>query len=451
VKRRMRDAGRRTFRAISVRNYRLYFTGQVISVSGTWMQTVSQAYLILFPLHGTGLDVAIATSLQFLPMLLLGPFGGLIADRLDKRKVLYVTQGTAGILALILGLLVVTHSETLWQIYALSAGLGFVNLFDNPARQTFVSEMVGMELLPNAVSLNSVLMNSARVIGPAIGGVLIITVGVATCFFLNAASFAAVIVALAMMRASELYRRPGVVRAKGQVREGLRYVWSTPDLKIPLISMAIVGVFAFNFTVTLPLLAKFTFHGGAGLYSLFLVAMGAGAVVGGLVTAFRSRPSTRLLAFIGVVFGGAILAVALSPTQAWALALLVPMGAASISFVATNNATLQLRADPAMRGRVMSLNAIAFLGSTPIGALFLGYVSDATNPRLALTIGGVATLVASIPLFVLGARQRRSGTEGLVMGSTALPATAPAGGAPTNVVPLPVTEAGYERRERRSS
>jgi len=451
VKRRMRDAGRRTFRAISVRNYRLYFTGQVISVSGTWMQTVSQAYLILFPLHGTGLDVAIATSLQFLPMLLLGPFGGLIADRLDKRKVLYVTQGTAGILALILGLLVVTHSETLWQVYALSAGLGFVNLFDNPARQTFVSEMVGMELLPNAVSLNSVLMNSARVIGPAIGGVLIITVGVATCFFLNAASFAAVIVALAMMRASELYRRPGVVRAKGQVREGLRYVWSTPDLKIPLISMAIVGVFAFNFTVTLPLLAKFTFHGGAGLYSLFLVAMGAGAVVGGLATAFRSRPSTRLLAFIGVVFGGAILAVALSPTQAWALALLVPMGAASISFVATNNATLQLRADPAMRGRVMSLNAIAFLGSTPIGALFLGYVSDATNPRLALTIGGVATLVASIPLFVLGVRQRRSGTEGLVMGSTAVPVTAPAGGAPTNVVPLPVTEAGYERQERRSS
>jgi MFS family permease len=446
----MRDAGRRTFRAISVRNYRLYFTGQVISVSGTWMQTVSQAYLILFPLHGTGLDVAIATSLQFLPMLLLGPFGGLIADRLDKRKVLYVTQGTAGILALVLGLLVVTHSETLWQIYALSAGLGFVNLFDNPARQTFVSEMVGMELLPNAVSLNSVLMNSARVIGPAIGGVLIITVGVATCFFLNAASFAAVIVALAMMRASELYRRPGVVRAKGQVREGLRYVWSTPDLKIPLISMAIVGVFAFNFTVTLPLLAKFTFHGGAGLYSLFLVAMGAGAVVGGLVTAFRSRPSTRLLAFIGLVFGGAILAVALSPTQAWALALLVPMGAASISFVATNNATLQLRADPAMRGRVMSLNAIAFLGSTPVGALFLGYVSDATNPRLALTIGGVATLAASIPLFVLGAHQRRSGTEGLVMGSTAVPVTAPTGGAPTNVVPLPVTEAGYERQGRRS-
>ena len=431
----MREAGRRTFRAISVRNYRLYFTGQVISVSGTWMQTVAQAYLILFPLHGTGVDVAIATSLQFLPLLLLGPFGGLIADRLDKRKVLYATQASAGILALALGLLVVVDAVNLWEVYVLAAGLGVVNLFDNPARQTFVSEMVGMELLPNAVSLNSVLMNSARVIGPAIGGVLILTLGVATCFFINAASYAAVIVALAMMRASELLRRPGVVRAKGQVREGLRYVWATPDLKIPLVSMAVVGVFAFNFTVTLPLLAKFTFDGGAGLYSLFLVAMGAGAVLGGLATAFRSRPSTRLLACIGFVFGGAILAVALSPTQVWAVVLLVPMGAASISFVATNNATLQLRADPSMRGRVMSLNAIAFLGSTPIGAPLLGYISDATNPRLALALGGVATLLASVPLFVLGARQRLSGTEGMVAGEAM----------PTNVVPLPVTEAGYER------
>ena len=193
-------------------------------------------------------------------------------------------------------------------------------------------------------------------------------------------------------------------------------MWGTPDLKIPLLSMAIVGVFAFNFTVTLPLLAKFTFHGGAGLYSWFLAAMGAGAVAGGLATAFRSRPSTRLLACIGVVFGVAILAVALAPTEAWAIVLLVPMGAASISFVATNNATLQLRADPAMRGRVMSLNAIAFLGSTPIGAPLLGYLSDVTNPRVALVVGGVGTLLASIPLFVLGARQHRDGTEGLVMG-----------------------------------
>jgi predicted MFS family arabinose efflux permease len=266
--------------------------------------------------------------------------------------------------------------------------------------------MVGLDLLPNAVSLNSVLMNSARVIGPAIGGVLILTLGVGTCFMVNAASYAAVIVALSLMRASELYSKPGVIRAKGQVRDGLRYVWGTADLRVPLLSMAIVGVFAFNFTVTLPLLAKVTFHGGAGLYSAFLAAMGAGAVLGGLFTAHRSNPGTKLLAVIGLFFGAMIVAVALMPTTLAAIILLVPMGAASISFISTNNATLQLRADPAMRGRVMSLNAIAFLGSTPIGAPLLGYISDISSPRVSLLVGGVATLVASVPLFFLATRQQ---------------------------------------------
>jgi predicted MFS family arabinose efflux permease len=284
------------------------------------------------------------------------------------------------------------------------------------------------------VSLNSVVMNSARVIGPAIGGVLILTVGVGASFFLNAASYAAVIVALAMMRAAELHQRPGVQRAKGQVREGLRYAWVTRDLRVPLVSMAIVGVFAFNFTVTLPLLAKFTFHGGAGLYSWFMVAMGAGAVFGGLATAFRSKPSTRLLAIVGVLFGCSILAVALAPGEVVALVLLVPMGAASISFVATNNATLQLRADPAMRGRVMALNAIAFLGSTPIGAPLLGYVSDVSSPRVALALGGVATLLASIPLFVLAVRQRAAGEPEPVADDVV---TAIAEAEAANVVPLP--------------
>ncbi|HVB91795.1 MAG TPA: MFS transporter [Acidimicrobiales bacterium] len=430
---RIGEARRRTFRALSVRNYRLYFTGQVISVSGTWMQMVAQTYLILYRLHGSGVDVAIATGLQFLPLLLLGPFGGLIADRLDKRKVLYATQTTAAFLALALGLLVITDSTRLWEVYLLAAGLGIVNLFDNPARQTFVSELVGLDLLPNAVSLNSVLMNSARVIGPAIGGVLILTLGLAMCFMVNAATYLAVIIALSLMRASDLQRRPGVTRAKGQVREGLRYVWVTPDLRIPLISMAVIGVFAFNFTVTLPLLAKFTFHGGAGVYSTFLAAMGAGAVMGGLFTAHRSRPSTHLLAIIGLFFGGSILAVALMPTETAAIVLLVPMGAASISFIATNNATLQLRADPSMRGRVMSLNAIAFLGSTPIGAPLLGYISDTTNPRISLIVGGVATLLASIPLFFLAKRQRaESGAPGEHAGGDVLLVP----GEETNVIPL---------------
>jgi predicted MFS family arabinose efflux permease len=325
-------------------------------------------------------------------------------------------------------------------VFALSALLGVVNLFDNPARQTFVSEMVGLDLLPNAVSLNSVVMNSARVIGPAIGGVLILTLGVSTCFIVNAASYAAVIVALSLMRRADLYSRPGVVRGKGQVREGLRYVWATGDLRSPLLSMAIVGVFAFNLTVTLPLLAKVTFHGGAGLYSTFLAAMGAGAVMGGLFTAHHSNPSTRLLAMIGVFFGVLITAVSLAPTKLVAIILLVPMGAASISFIATNNATLQLRADPAMR--VMSLNAVAFLGSTPIGATLLGYISDVTNPRVSLVVGGVATLLASVPLFFLAVRQRAARAAG--------PAVLLGADGASNVVPLPLPAVSSALVPRRS-
>jgi MFS family permease len=394
----VRAAGRRTFAALSVRNYRLFFTGQVVSVSGTWMQSVAQAFLVLTVLHGTGLEVGIVLALQFLPILLAGSYGGLVADRRDKRKVLFVTQASAALLALALGLLTVTGTVQLWHVYVLASLLGVVNLFDNPARQTFVSEMVGRDLLPNAVSLNSVVMNSARVIGPAIGGVLILTVGLAGCFLVNAASYVAVIVALALMRPAELHRTPAVPRARGQVRDGLRYVWSTPDLRDPLLLMAVVGIFAFNFTTTLPLLAHTTFSGGAGTYSAFTAAMGTGAVLGGLAVAHRSRPSARMLSVIGIAFGLSILAVSVAPGIGLTLVALFFMGACSISFIATANATMQLRSDPAMRGRVMALFAIAFLGSTPIGAPLMGAISDAASPRVALAVGAVATLAASLPL-----------------------------------------------------
>ena len=391
-------AARRTFAALAVRNYRLFFTGQVISVSGTWMQTVAQAFLVLTVLHGNGLQMGLVISLQFVPMLVAGSFGGLIADRADKRRLLVATQSAAALLALALGLLTATGAVHLWEVYLLAFGLGVVNLFDNPARQSFVSEMVGRELLPNAVTLNSVTMNSARIIGPAIGGVLILTLGLADCFFVNAVSYVAVIGALLLMRPGELRRAHPVARAKGQIREGLRYVRRTPELFDPLVVMAIVGIFAFNFTTTLPLLAYNTFHGGAGTYSAFTVAMGAGAIAGGLLVAHRSRPSGPLLAAIGMVFAVTIAAVAVSPTETVAIIALVPMGACSISFISTANATLQLRADPEMRGRVMALYAIAFLGSTPIGAPIMGALSDAFSPRVALGVGAVATLAASVYL-----------------------------------------------------
>jgi MFS family permease len=424
-------AVRQTFLALRVRNYRLYFTGQAISVSGTWMQTIALALLVLSDrVHGNGFDVGVVTALQFVPMLLLGSWGGLIADRVDKRRLLFFTQGSAGFLAMSLGVLTALGTVELWELYIFATLLGVVNLFDNPARQTFVSEMVGRDLLPNAVSLNSVLMNSARVIGPAIGSVVILLLGFPACFLVNAATYVAVIVALALMRTADLHRNPRVERAKGQVREGLRYVWTTPALRDPLLVMAVVGIFAFNFTTTLPLLAKFTFHGGAGTYSLLTSAMGSGAVVGGLLVAHRSRPSRALLSLIGLGFGTMILVVSGSPDEVFAVAALVLMGVGSISFIATANATLQLNSDPSMRGRVMALYATAFLGSTPIGAPLVGWISDVTSPRVALLVGGMATLGACVPLAVRSVNRPFGGSVRALLARSAPAGSAPAGSSP---------------------
>ena len=390
----LRQAVHQTFSSLRIRNYRLYFTAQLISVSGTWMQTVAQAWLVLH-LTDSGVALGIVVGLQFLPMLLFGPFGGLVADRVNKRRLLYLTQAGGGVLALVLGVLVVTHTVELWQVYLLAASLGMVNVFDNPARQTFIMEMVGRDDLPNAVSLNTVVMNASRVVGPAIGGVVITLVGLGVCFFINAASYIAVIVGLSMMRSSELRPTGTVARAKGQVRDGFRYVWRTPSLRNTLLAVAVIGIFAYNFTVTLAVLAKVTFHGGAGTYSLLTSCMGAGAVIGGLAAAHRARPTPRLLQVLALVFGALLAAVALAPTLLTASILIVFMGAASIGFIATANASLQLGADPSMRGRVMALYAMAFLGTTPIGAPLVGAIAQWANPRVALLVGGVATVASA--------------------------------------------------------
>jgi MFS family permease len=400
---RLRRVADTTFRSLRVRNYRLYFTGQIISVSGTWMQSVALGWLVvhyLAPAGQRGVDIGITLALQFLPMLLFGAWGGLVADRVDRRRLLFATQVSAGALALVLGLLVLVGpgpagDAHLWEVYLLSLLVGVVNMFDNPARQSFVIEMVGRKDLPNAVSLNSIVMNGARVIGPAVGGVLIATVGLSACFLVNAASYVAVIVALMLMRRADLHPVQRVARAKGQLRAGVRYAWRTPNLRDPLLLVFVVGLLAYNFTVILPLFAQETFHGGAGTFALLTSLMAGGAVVGGLIVANRGRPNIHRLTGVGIAFGVMIGAVAVSPTLVVAGVLLVFMGALSIAFIATANSTIQLQVEPTMRGRVMALYAIGFLGTTPIGAPLVGWISQTSSPRVALLVGAVATVTAS--------------------------------------------------------
>ncbi len=385
----------RTFSSLRVPNYRRFFGGQVISLSGTWMQGIAQSWLVL-ELTGSGTALGLVSSLQFLPVLLFGPFGGVIADRFDKRRVLYVTQLVAAVLALTLGTLVATEVVELWMVYVLASCLGFVYVVDNPTRQTFIHEMVGSDNLTNAVSLNSVVVNAARVIGPGLAGTLILAVGLAPCFFINAASYSAVFLALWLMDPTQLHREVRSVRRGGQLRAGLRYVRSTPEVLVPLLMMGVVGTLAYEFQVVLPLLARFTFEGDAGTYGTLSALMGLGAVIGGLATAGAGRQPATALSRTAIVFGILHIAAAAMPTLGATYVAMVFVGAASIRFLALGNATLQLAASPEMRGRVMALWAVAFLGSTPIGGPIIGWIGEHIGPRVAMGLGGVATITAGI-------------------------------------------------------
>ena len=377
------------------RNYRLFFFGQLVSVAGTWMQSVAQSFLVLDLTH-SGTQLGLTSAARFLPMFLFGPVGGVFADRMDKKRVLYLTQSLSGLLAAVFAVTVATHSIRLWIVYLLAIALGFVNVFDNPARQSFISEMVSAKDLPNAVTLNSVAMNMARVFGAALGGVIAAAIGLALCFACNALSFAAVLVSLAAMRTSELFPAERITRQKRQVRQGLRYVRSTPELLIPLVMIAVIGTLAWEFQITLPLMASKVFHGGAGSYGVMASVMGGGAVVGGLISAARSRPRARALCLAAVGWGIAILAAAVAPSMALELVALVFVGYGSITFNSLAKTTLQLAAKPEMRGRVMALWALAWLGSTPIGGPIVGWAGQAIGARWALVIGGVATLVCGV-------------------------------------------------------
>lgn len=395
MRRRLLGLGRTTFQALENHNYRRYIAGQSISLCGTWMQMAAQAWLVLSLTHSATV-LGLVVAAQTLPILLLGPYGGVIADRVDKRRAMILLQSMMGLQALALGLLTITGAVAVWQIALLAALLGLNNAFENPARQSFMLEMVGPEHLRNAVSLNSVLVNVARTIGPAIAGILIATVGEGVCFLFNAASFVAVIASLLSLDRAALRPSPPAGRAPGQLREGLRYVRDNHELAVPLLMMALVGTFAYEFQVTLPVMARQGLHAGAAAYGFMTAAMGVGAVVGGLLVAAVGRTGLRPLVLAAAAFGAVILLAALAPTLHVELIALALVGWASISFMATGNSTLQLAAAPSMRGRVMSLWFVAFQGSTPIGGPIVGWVMAEAGARAGLGVGAVTCLLVAL-------------------------------------------------------
>jgi MFS family permease len=402
----------RTFHAVShSRNFRLFFIGQAVSVTGTWMQSVASAWLVLqlSPTH-TGLALGIQATLNFGPMLFLGAYGGLLADRRDKRTILIATQTAFAMLAFALWALVATNVVELWMVYALSLLQGIVTAADMPARQSFYAEMVGDAELTNAISLNSAVMTGTRIIGPALAGILIAWIGLAWCFLLNGVSYIAVIGGLLLMRADELHRSRAQ-RRKGQLREGLSYAWHTPELRDPLVWMAFVFAFSFNFSILFPLMAKVVFRGDAGTFGVLLSMLGVGSLIGALLMARQKDPNPRRLALASAAFGIATVVVAYAPTLTAELLLLVPMGFASMIFMITGNSTLQLTSRPDMRGRVMALYGIVFLGSTPIGGPIAGWLSEYLGARATLALGGlVAIAVGAVGLLIRSVRSRSART-----------------------------------------
>jgi MFS family permease len=399
----------RTFHSVGhSRNFRLFFIGQAISVSGTWMQMVAAAWLVL-QLTGSGVALGIDTALGFGPILFLGAFGGALADRHDKRRILIGTQIAFGALAIAFWALVATGVVQLWMVYGLSLLQGIVTSIDQPTRQSFFAEMVEPKDLPNAVSLNSAVMTGTRIVGPALAGVLIAGLGISWCFFINAVSYIAVIGALLAMRVSEL--RPNrAPREAGAIRRGFRYAWETGELRRPLVLMSVLYLFTFNYSVLMPLFAKGTFHGTAGTLGLLLAVAGVGSLGGALFMAARPRPGERPLAWAAVGVGIVTTAVAFAPTLDVAVLMMLPLGVASIVFFVTANSTLQLTARADMRGRVMALYGIVFLGTTPIGAPISGWVGQHANPRIAFAAGGIIALVTGLVGLWLLARRTNAET-----------------------------------------
>jgi MFS family permease len=401
------------FRSLRVRNYRLYFSGQLVSLTGTWAQRVAQDWLVL-QLTNSGTALGIVTALQFGPSLLLSMYGGALADRGDKRKLLLMTQSSIALTALMLGLLDVSGAVRIWHVMVLAGLLGVAGAIDSPIRQSFAVEMVGPADLPNAVALNATSFNLARIIGPAVAGVLISAVGTGWAFIGNALSSVAVLAGLLLMRPAELYPSKPVDRAPGQFRAALRYVGGRPDLILPMVLIFVIGTFGMNYQITIALIAKQVFQRGADSYGLLSTLLAVGATVGALGGTFRrKRPSRIFLLLAGVAFGIAEIVTSLMPSFALMGVALIAAGLTMIVFAQSANAMVQLGVEPTMRGRVMALYLICFMGGTPIGAPIVGWVAELFGPRWGMLGGGIISLSFTVLLGIFLSHRQHLGLGGL--------------------------------------
>ena len=392
---RLRLATADTFRSLHTRGFRLFFIGQGISQIGNWLTLIAQALLVL-ELTDSGVALGLLAAAQFGPVLLFGGYAGLIADRIDKRRLLLVVQAFAMVQSFVLAALAFMDDPPVAAIYVVAAFGGLATAFDNPARRSFVVELVPQDQITNAVSLNSALMTGSRVIGPALGGLLVATAGFGWAFALDGLSYVAVLVALWRIDPAEIRKAPVTPRGKGQVRAGLRYAWSLPELRVPLVMMTVIGTLAFNFQTVLPLFAVRDLDGTELTFSLLMSVVSVGSLAGALRAARRVDVQVRTVSLAAIGFGVSMLALAVAPGTAFAFAAGVVMGFTSISFMTSSTAIVQLRSDPTMRGRVLALQAIVFLGSTPIGGPILGWISEQAGARWGLVVGGLATLGAAV-------------------------------------------------------
>ncbi len=440
------SAGAGMFRSLRVRNFRLYASANLVSQTGTWMQRIGQDWLVLQLSHDSGVALGLITALQFGPTLVLSMYGGMLADRYSKRRLLQFTQAAMGLLAVVLGVLVGTGTVQLWHVFVLALGLGAVGAIDAPVRQAFVSEMVGPELLANAVGLNSTIFNGARLVGPSVAGLIIgaASGNTAPAFLINAASFAFTIAALMGMRAEELRPSPPVTRAKGQFVEGLRYTWAHPDLVLAMVLGFVIGTFGFNYQVTIALMARQQFHIGAQAFGLLSTTFAIGSLTGALLSTRRSvRPRQVFLVSSAIVFGAFTVAAGLMPSYLSFAVLLVPTGAAALVFSVANNSFVQLGADPQMRGRVMALYFMCFMGGTPLGAPMVGWISQRLGAPWGLIGGGAVVVVAGVVAGAYLSRGRRVRLAGQVLPPRVRLRIGPRPGAVT-AVPSPRLRAAEE-------